>query len=138
MFIIGITVKYTFVLENNVEIRSFDYSKQDSLFYLSDSNKVQGKIIEKNVDSKRELLDFSGNEKVESKKQEMPIQEKVNINDADLNTLTSLPGIGIKTAEKIIKLRDKKGKFSKIEDLLEVKGIGAKKIVILKNFITIE
>jgi competence protein ComEA len=83
-------------------------------------------------------LDFSGNEKVESPKTEIPLLDKVNINKADLKILTSLPGIGIKTAEKIIQLRDKKGRFSKIEDLLDVKGIGTKKFEKLKNFITIE
>ncbi len=83
-------------------------------------------------------MDFSGNEKVESLKKESPLQNKININKAELKTLTSLPGIGIKTAEKIIQLRDKKGGFSQIEDLLEVKGIGAKKFDKLKNFIIIE
>ena len=61
----------------------------------------------------------------------------VNINTADIQTLITLPGIGPKTAQKIVRHRQNYGPFySKIE-LLQVKGIGLKKYLKLKNFISL-
>lgn len=47
----------------------------------------------------------------------------VNINTAELTELTTLPGIGQTRAEAIIEYRSNVGKFEKIEDLMNVKGI---------------
>jgi len=52
--------------------------------------------------------------------------EKININQADAKTLTTLKGIGKDRAVKIIEYREKNGPFEKIEDLMKVKGIGKK------------
>ena len=49
-----------------------------------------------------------------------------------------MPGIGKKTAEKIIELREKKGKLENLNELLEVKGIGKKKLEVIKKYIFIE
>lgn len=51
----------------------------------------------------------------------------VNINTCSAAELTSLPGIGPKTAELILAYRSENGGFARIEDLLLVKGIGPKK-----------
>jgi len=56
------------------------------------------------------------------------LSEKVNINTADEAILVSLPGIGPKTAAAIVSFRDQHGKFSSIQDLTQVKGIGEKKL----------
>jgi len=50
--------------------------------------------------------------------------EKVNINSASIEQLSSIKGIGVKKAQAIIDYRKNNGKFKKIEDLSEVKGIG--------------
>ncbi len=52
--------------------------------------------------------------------------EKVNINQADAKTLTTLKGIGKDRAVKIIEYREMNGPFQKIEDIMKVKGIGKK------------
>ena len=52
--------------------------------------------------------------------------EKVNLNTATAEQLQTLPGIGPALAERIIAYRNKVGKFAKIEELLNVKGIGDK------------
>ena len=52
--------------------------------------------------------------------------EKININQADAKTLSTLKGIGKDRAVKIIEYREKNGPFQKIEDLMKVKGIGKK------------
>ena len=61
----------------------------------------------------------------------------VNINTADVASLSTLPRIGEKTAQRIIDYRKKNGKFKRIEDLLKVKGIGEKVFAKFKNLITV-
>lgn len=61
----------------------------------------------------------------------------ISINSADLNQLSSLPGIGIKTAEKIIEYRNNNGSFNSLEELMNVKGIGKSKFNKIKEYITL-
>jgi len=64
------------------------------------------------------------------------IQTKVNINTATSDELQTLPNIGPKTAQAIIKYR-KKHKFKNVDELLEVKGIGEKTLKKLRPFVTV-
>lgn len=61
----------------------------------------------------------------------------VNLNTATVSQIASLPGIGEKTAERIIEYREKNGGFKKVEDLMNVKGIGEKSFLKLKALITV-
>lgn len=61
---------------------------------------------------------------------------KVNINVCSKSELIALPGIGEKTAEKILEYR-KEHAFDRIEDVMKVKGIGEKKFEAIKNLICI-
>lgn len=55
----------------------------------------------------------------------LPIVEVVNINEADAETIaTALHRIGIKRAQDIVAWREANGKFTSVEQLLEIKGIG--------------
>ena len=63
--------------------------------------------------------------------------EVVNINTATQTELETLPGIGPSLALKIINYRKVNGKFSAIEQIKEVSGIGESKFESLKNYITI-
>jgi competence protein ComEA len=56
----------------------------------------------------------------------------VNINTASVAELTTLPGIGEKTAARIIEYRQKNGNFKKVEELMNVRGIGEKNFLKLK------
>ena len=56
------------------------------------------------------------------------ISGKININTADEAILSTLPGIGEKTAAAIISYRTDNGGFKSIDDLEQVKGIGSKKL----------
>ena len=51
---------------------------------------------------------------------------KININTADFEELQELNGVGPATAEKIIGYREENGRFSSIEDIKNVSGIGEK------------
>ena len=55
-------------------------------------------------------------------------QEAVNINTADAQALTKLKGIGPKKAEAIVAFRKANGAFKTIDQLADVKGIGAKTV----------
>lgn len=65
------------------------------------------------------------------------IPNKININTADKNELTKITGIGPSKAEKIIVFREKKGRFKKKEDLLQIKGIGQKTLEKMNDQITL-
>jgi competence protein ComEA len=60
----------------------------------------------------------------------------VNLNTATQAQLEELPGIGAKMAERIIEYRQK-SPFKKVEDLMNVQGIGEKNFLRLKNLITV-
>ena len=63
--------------------------------------------------------------------------EKVNINTATAEQLMQLPGVGEKTANKIINHRNENGEFKTLDQLKEVSGIGEKKYEKMKDMITI-
>jgi competence protein ComEA len=61
----------------------------------------------------------------------------VNLNTATLSQLTALPGVGERTAQLIIEYRDANGPFKRIEDLMNVRGIGEKVFLRLKPLIAV-
>jgi competence protein ComEA len=61
----------------------------------------------------------------------------VNLNTATATQIATLPGVGEKAAQRIIEYREKNGGFKKIEELMNVKGIGEKSFLKLKPLITV-
>ena len=66
-----------------------------------------------------------------------PIHSRLDLNQASAGELESLPGIGAVLAQRVIAFRESVGRFQKIEDLREVKGIGAKKFERLRSFVMV-
>jgi competence protein ComEA len=64
--------------------------------------------------------------------------KKININSASVQELQKLPQIGAVIAQRIVDYRGKNGKFTKIEEIMKVKGIGEKTFLKLKPLITVE
>lgn len=63
---------------------------------------------------------------------------KIDLNKATVQELVKLKGIGKKFAERIIEYRKENGNFKKIEDIMNVKGIGQKKFDAIKDLILVE
>jgi len=61
----------------------------------------------------------------------------VNLNTATVADLEGLPGIGAKTAARIVEYRQKNGPFKKVEELMNVRGVGEKNFLKLKPQITV-
>jgi len=70
---------------------------------------------------------------LESKDKEKSIM--IDVNRATVRELIRLPGIGPSLAKRIVELREKKGSFRQIEELLEVRGIGKKTLEKIKPYI---
>jgi comEA protein len=142
IFILGFIYKEFFKEERNSEYKNFNYSKEDSLFsYYSNLNPESDpddSLLVSNLEIKRKVLELTDSFSY-TKKDISTLQEKsININTANLEEFVKLPGIGEKTAEKIIELRKERGKFDKLEEIMDVKGIGEVKFNKIKKFLYIE
>lgn len=65
-------------------------------------------------------------------------QGLININLADAPELDRLPGIGPTLAQEIVRYREANGPFARIEDLLNVPGIGPAKLDQVRDLITVQ
>ena len=61
----------------------------------------------------------------------------INLNSANAAELEKLPGVGPAMATRILEYRQKSGGFKKIEELMNVKGIGEKSFLKLKPLVTV-
>lgn len=136
VFLIGITVKWLNLKNDDSVKNNFDYTSTDSIFYST--SKPNARILENKVfDYNLESSDFNKSNFNENGKKPELAEKSVNLNNASLEQLIMLPGIGIKTAERILAYRKASGGFNKIDELLEVKGIGISKFDNIKKYIFI-
>ena len=61
----------------------------------------------------------------------------ININTAEKEAFLALPGIGEVLADRILAYRDSHGSFASVEGLMNVEGIGEKRMEEILDFITI-
>ena len=69
--------------------------------------------------------------------QKQPPSKPVDLNAATIKELQELPGVGPVTAQRIIDLRQKSGRFHRVEDLLAVRGISQKKLDALRPYVIV-
>lgn len=105
-----------------------DVSKINPAQKLNDSDKI--------IIPKKEENNLNNIEKEDENKGVDNVQDKININTATKDELTSLNGIGEATANKIINYRNK-NKFKEIEDIMNVPGIGEAKFNNIKDYICV-
>ena len=142
VFAIGFSYKTLMRTNNQTDLKKFNYEKEDSLFNTTATNEefsqMDEEIKDKTVDYKQEVLDYNKSDLGKYSAKETPAEKSINLNKAGVKEFTRLPGIGEKTAAKIIQLRNEVGRFTKLEDLLKVKGIGTSKFNKLKKYIYID
>ena len=107
-------------------------SKINLAYVLEDGMKIYVPNINE-VEEIEYVTSSSGNEDKTANK-----TIKVNINTATSEELQSLPGIGESIANRIITYRKENGKFSKIEDLTNVSGIGEAKFNNIKSYLYVK
>jgi competence ComEA-like helix-hairpin-helix protein len=137
VFIFGLLIKLFNI--DKTEYKNFDYSREDSIFWASDTINTGSENLSLTNDEKnkykKDVLGYGGNKRFEIKKKELPAESSINLNTAAKEELIKLPGIGEKTATQIIELRTIKGKFTNVEELMEVKGIQNAKLEKIRKYI---
>ena len=66
-----------------------------------------------------------------------PPAQPVNINAANSEQLQTVPRIGPATAEKILQMRKSYGAFKSLDDLLAIRGLGAKRLEKMRKYLTV-
>jgi competence ComEA-like helix-hairpin-helix protein len=140
-FLIGLVVTYIKESKEKSSCLEFDYTVEDSLFNMAVGpiemdDSTSNSELKKTVASKNEVLDFGSDKKKETVKRKVEILPNgFDINHATVAQLSTIPGIGKNTAQCIVDYRTKNGDFTRVEQLLHVKGIGKAKLVKLKKII---
>ncbi|NWF49270.1 MAG: helix-hairpin-helix domain-containing protein [Ignavibacteriaceae bacterium] len=92
----------------------------------------------KDKEIKQQVLALEKIDYKKDKKSNLPPGKSININTASKDELVNIPGIGEKTAQRIIELRNKLGRFKSLKELLEVKGIGESKLKTISKYLTVK
>ncbi len=116
-----------------------DLDEVNLAYVLQDGQKlyIPSKEDKKKLESKEYIMSGSGNNVIVQAviEDEKGGNAKVNINTATQNELENLPGVGEAIASRIVEYRQQNGKFDKIEDLQNVKGIGDAKFNNIKEYV---
>lgn len=118
-----------FLLPHSIKSSQYDYTLQDSLFTALSADTLETESVAR---PQKEIIP-------EKKKKTKPLSQKsavkkikvlrphsIKINTAGLKELETLPGIGPKTARRILDYRREHGPFKTLQELKKVQRIGSK------------
>jgi competence ComEA-like helix-hairpin-helix protein len=74
---------------------------------------------------------------VTTRAEKHPPAKPIDLNLANAKELQELPGVGPVTAQRIVGMREKSGRFKRVEDLLAIRGISQKKLDAMRPYITV-
>lgn len=127
------------IIYSNEEIESYKENSKSNYDSITIDcicpDTINDSCIEKDEIIKSDNIIYE--DEKQSIKNDNDINSKVSINEADLNKLMEVSGIGQSKAQSIIEYRDKNGKFNSIEDIKNVSGIGESLFEKIKDYITI-
>lgn len=138
VFVFGLSYKVFFDKHEVVPYQIFDYSEEDEKFFSSKTDSALTDSVQSGLGSegyKNEVLDFDSKNFKEYKKKIPPKEKSINLNTASVNELVNLPGVGEKIAQSIVEYRKKIKRFTSVNQLLDVDGIGDSKLNKIKKFV---
>ena len=120
-------------LANDVDLKNVNLA-----YIVEDGQKIYIPSIKDNEENRDdgEIVTENAGENV-LKEEESGKNSVININTANIEALTAIPGVGSATAEKIVTYRKENGKFKTVEDIKNVSGIGDKKYEAIKDYISV-
>ena len=106
---------------------------RDSLFYelKEKADSIYNATVQNSIATRDKKVIFS-------RKSSAKVVSKININKVSLSEIQKIPGIGPVLAARLIDHRNINGSFKSIDELLDVKGIGPKKLEKIRAWIKIE
>ena len=113
------------------------YTEHADTQHMNHAQKVQDEMVIY-IPTKGEQLEDGATTLLTIPTDSTPKEQKININQADVAILATLPGIGPSKAQSILTYREEHGHFQAIEDLKNVSGIGDKTFEKLKDAITVK
>lgn len=121
----------------NVEIKG--NVKQEKVLTLPLGSKIKDALNEVELLEDSDISTISGLEVLHNNQiiyiDKVISEDKISINGSSIEQLVKLPGIGEQIAKRIVDYREYNGSFIKLEDLMNVKGIGQAKYEKIKEYI---